>query len=136
MQFKVPKFLEREAKIVGPLSFSQTIYFAVAGMIIVVLYYLLPFFLFLVLGIIIGGTAISLVFVKIENVPLPQVFTQSFGYFLSPRIYIWRKKEPLVPIKLVKKKRKEKKGEKEGPLKIFPKSRLKKLASKIEIGLR
>jgi len=135
MQFKVPKFLEREAKIVGPLSFSQTIYFAVAGMIIVVLYYLLPFSLFLVLGIIIGGATISLVFVKIENVPLPQVFIQSFGYFLSPRIYIWRKKEPLVPIKLVEKER-EKKEEKEEPLRVSPESRLKKLASKIELGLK
>ena len=135
MQFKVPKFLEREAKIVGPLSFSQTIYFAVAGMIILVLYYLLPFSLFLVLGILIGGAAVSLVFVKIENVPLPQVFTQSFGYFLSPRIYIWRKKEPLIPVKLVEKKR-EKKEEKEAPLRVSPESRLKKLASKIELGSR
>jgi len=135
MQFKVPKFLEREARIVGPLSFSQTIYFAVAGMIIVLLYYLLPFSLFLVLGILIGGVAIGLVFVKIENVPLPQVFIQSFGYFFSPKIYIWRKKEPLVPIKLVEKKR-EKKEEKEAPLRVSPKSHLKKLASKIEIGLR
>lgn len=135
MQFKVPKFLEREAKIVGPLSFSQTIYFAVAGMIIVVLYYLIPFALFLVLGIIIGGATVGLVFVKIENVPLPQVFIQSFGYFLSPRIYIWKKKEPLMPIKLVEKKR-EKKEEKEVPLRVSPESRLKKLASKIDIGLR
>ena len=135
MQFKVPKFLEREARIVGPLSFSQTIYFAVAGMIIVVLYYLLPFSLFLISGLLIGGAAVSLVFVKIENVPLPQVFIQSFGYFLSPRIYIWRKKEPLLPIKLVEKER-EKKEEKEAPLRISPKSRLKKLASKIELGLR
>ena len=135
MQFKVPKFLEREAKIVGPLNFSQTIYFAVAGMIILVLYYVLPFALFLVLSIIIGGAAIGLVFVKIENVPLPQVFTQSFGYFLSPRIYVWRKKEPLMPVKLVEKKR-EKKEEKEAPLRVSPESRLKKLASKIDIGLR
>lgn len=135
MQFKVPKFLEMEARIVGPLSFSQTVYFAVAGMIIVVLYYLLPFALFLVSAIVIGGAALSLVFVKIENVPLPQVFTQSFGYFFSPKIYIWRKKEPLRPVKLVEKKR-EKKEEKEAPLRVSPKSRLKKLASKIEIGLR
>lgn len=135
MQFKVPKFLEREARIVGPLNFSQTIYFAVAGMIILVLYYVLPFPLFLVLSILISGGAVSLVFVKIENVPLPQVFTQSFGYFLSPRIYIWRKKEPLVPIKLVEKER-EKKEEKEAPLRISPESRLKKLASKIELGSR
>lgn len=135
MQFKVPKFLEREARIVGPLSFSQTIYFAVAGMTIVVLYYLLPFSLFLVLGILIGGTAVGLVFVKIENIPLPQVFIQSFGYLFSPKIYIWRKKEPLVPVKLIEKKR-EKKEEKEAPLRVSPESRLKKLASKIELGLR
>ncbi|MCD6500679.1 PrgI family protein [bacterium] len=136
MQFKVPKFLEQKAKIVGPLTFSQTIYFTVAGMIIVVLYYLLPFFLFLVLAIVIGGAALSLVFVKIENVPLSQVFVQSFSYFLSPRIYLWKKKEPLTQIKLVEKKREKKEEEKETPLKISPKSRLKRLASKIEVGLR
>lgn len=136
MQFRVPKFLEMQARIVGPLSFSQTIYFAVAGMILVVLFYLLPLSWFIILAIVIGGAAISLVFVKIENVPLPQLFTQSFGYFLSPRIYLWKKKEPLTPIKLVEKKREEKEEEKEAPLRVSPKSRLKRLASKIEIGLR
>ena len=135
MEFKVPKFLEREAKIVGPLTFSQTVYFAVAAAILVFLYFVLPTLWFAVCFLLLGGVAFGLAFVKIESVPLPQLFLQSFGYFFSPRIYIWRKKEPLIPIKLVEKKR-EKKEVKEGPLKIFPKSRLKKLASKIEIGLR
>ena len=136
MQFRVPKFLEREAKIVGPLTFSQTVYFAVAAIILVFLYFVLPTLWFAVCFLLLGGVTFSLAFVKIEGIPLPQLFLQSFGYFLSPKIYIWRKKEPLIPIKLVKEKRKEKKEVKEGPLKIFPKSRLKNLASKIEIGLR
>ena len=135
MEFKVPKFLEREAKIVGPLTFNQTVYFAVAAVILVFLYFVLPTVWFAVCFLLLGGTAFSLAFVKIEGVPLPQLFLQSFGYLFSPKIYIWRKKEPLIPIKLVEKKRK-KKEVKESPLKIFPKSRLKKLASKIEIGLR
>ena len=137
MQFKVPKFLEREAKIVGSLSFKQLAYFGVVALILLVLYFVLPLQIFIILFFVIGGLAFILMFMKIEGVPLIQVLPQYFNFFGSSRIFIWRKKEVLTPIKLVSRKEIKKKAEqKEAPLRISPKSKLKKLGSKLDLGFK
>lgn len=135
MQFKVPKFLEREAHIVGTLTFKQLVYFGIAALILFVLYFLLPKGIFLICFFLIGGGAFCLVFVKIEGVPLINVIPQYFGFLGSARTFVWQKKEVLTPIKLVRKKKEEEKPE-EAPLKISPESRLRKLSSKLEIGFK
>jgi hypothetical protein len=135
MQFKVPKFLEREARIVGPLTFKQLAYFGVAGIILLILWFALPKGLFVVFFFLIGGGAFSLVFIKVEGIPLIQVLPEYFGFFSSARTYIWQKKEVLTPIKLVQKPKVKEKKE-EAPLKVAPESRLRKLSSKLEIGFR
>jgi hypothetical protein len=134
MQFKVPKFLEREARIVGSLTFKQLAYFGVAGIILLILWFTLPKSLFIIFFFLIGGGAFSLVFLKIEGVPLINVIPQYFGFLGSARTYIWQKKETLTPIKLVQKPREEKKKTEEASLKVSPESKLRKLSSKIELG--
>lgn len=133
MQFKVPKFLEREPLIIGPLIFKQFLYFGVAALILVYIHFVAPFYIFLIFLIILTALAFSLAFVKIEGVPLPEVILQSFGFLLSSKIYLWQRKEILKPIKIVSRK-KEEKEKKEISLRISPKSSLKKLHSKIEGG--
>jgi hypothetical protein len=75
--------------------------------------------------------AFGLAFIKIEGIPLPEVIIQSFGFVLSPKMYLWQKKENLRPVKFIAKKQEEKEEE---PLRVAPKSILKKLHSKIEGG--
>ena len=133
MQFKVPKFLEREPLIVGPLSFKQFLYFGVAALILVYIHFVAPFYIFLIFLIILTGLAFSLAFVKIEGVPLPTIILQSFGFIFSSKMYLWQRKESLKLIKIVSRK-KERKEKKEIPLKISPESSLKELHSKIEGG--
>ena len=136
MQFKVPKFLEREARIVGTLTFKQLAYFGIAGIILVVLYFLLSKGLFLIFFFLIGGGAFALVFIKVEGVPLIQVIPQYFGFLGQARTYIWQKRETITPFKLVQKPKKEKKEIEETPLKVAPESKLRKLGSKLETGFR
>ena len=133
MQFKVPKFLEREPPIIGPLIFKQFLYFGAAALVLVFIHFIAPFYIFLIFSIILTALAFSLAFGKIEGVPLPEVIVQSFRFLFSSKIYLWQKKEVLKPIKLVSRK-KEKEGKKEVPLKVSPKSSLKKLRSRIEGG--
>ena len=135
MQFKVPKFLEREAKIIGPLTFKQFAYFGVAALVLLFLYFVLSPSVFFICVFLIGGLAFSLVFIKTEGVPLGQVLPHYFGFLISSRTYLWQKKEVLTPIKLVEKKE-QKKKEKAAPLKVAPESRLRKLSSKINVGLK
>ena len=137
MQFKVPKFLEREAKIVGSLTFKQLAYFGVAALILLVLYFVLPLKIFFIFFFLIGGLSFVLIFIKIEGISLLQILPQYFGFFSSSRVFVWRKKEVLTPIKFVSKKEIKKKIEKEEtPLKISPESKLRKLGSKLDLGLK
>jgi len=131
MQFKIPQFLERQPLIIGPLAFKQSLYFGVAILISFYLYSVAPFPIFLIVSIPLMSFAFSLAFIKIEGIPLSEVISQSFGFILSPKIYLWEKKENLRPIKFKDQKQEEKK---EKSLKVAPKSILKELHSKIEGG--
>ena len=93
MQFTVPKFIEHEAKIVGPFTFKQFIYVGIAGGISFVLYLTLPniFHVIIVAVILIGG-ALALAFVKIEGRSLPTIIKDFFIFSSSPKLYIWKKK--------------------------------------------
>ncbi len=72
-------------------------------------------------------------FLKIEGQKVYEILTTSFSFLFSKRKYLWQKKEGLKPIKVVRKRKKEKKKE-EAPLRLAPKSRLGQIKSKIELG--
>jgi len=131
MQFKIPQFLERQPLIIGPLAFKQSLYFGVAILMLVFIHSIAPFPIFLICAVVLISMAFGLAFIKIEGIPLPEVITQSFGFVFSPKMYLWQKKENLRPVKFVAKKQEE---EKEEPLRVAPKSILKKLHSKVEGG--
>ena len=136
MRFKVPKFLERETKIIGFLTFKQLTFVGGAGLVLLILYYILPRYAFFISLLIIGGLVFSFSFIRIEGISLGRIIIQSFGYFLGPKSYLWEKREISPTIKLLKKEKKVEKEKTEAPLKISPESRLGKLSSKIERGLR
>ena len=131
MRFTVPQFIEHEAKIVGPLTFKQFIFIGMAGAVGFILYFTAPFYIFLIACLILGGGAVALAFLKIGGRDLPTVLGNSLKFLISPKMYIWRKKETLV--KVFKKEEIKKEVPEEGlPLKIAEKSQLKKLRTQIE----
>ena len=135
MQFKVPKFLEREAKIVGFLTFKQMIYLGIVGLIFVFLWFIVSHGLFFVLLGVLGSSAVALFLVKIKGVPLNELLIKYFSFLGKTKVYIWRKKESLTPIKVVKiKKQKEKKEETR--LRLAPESKIRKLSSELELGIK
>jgi len=135
MRFTVPKFIDYEMKIVGPLTFRQFIFVGIAGAIGFFLYYTIGktnFFLFIVASLIIGAIAVALAFLQIGGRSLPTILVNFFRFSLSPKIYLWRKKE--MPVIEFKKPSTAEvmEGEVELPLKIAEKSRLKKIKTQIE----
>jgi len=131
MRFIVPKFIEHEAKIVGPLTFNQFIFIGIAGAICLVLYFIIPFSFFVIACFALGIGAVALAFLKIGGRSLPIILANFLKFNVSPKIYIWRKSEAL--IKTFKKEIIKKEEEKEElPLKIAENSQLKKLRTKIE----
>ncbi len=140
MRFTVPQFIEEEAKIIGPLVFKQVIYIGVAAVICFILYFLLPFYLFLICSIILIGGGAALAFLKIGGKSLSSVLANFLRYSLTSNIYIWKKNEqPTINIykKEIKPLEDEiTESEEKLPLKIVAKSRLKKLQTKIETKTR
>jgi len=135
MQFTVPQFIEHEAKIIGPLTFRQSVIIGIAGAICFFLYFSIAevsFFLFLVLSIFILGLGVALAFLKIGPQGLPTILANFLRFSLVPKIYIWRKgKIPVVIFKKVEIKKEMK--EVEPPLSANEGSHLKKIKTEIEV---
>ncbi len=93
MRFEVPQFIEIEDKIIGPLTWKQFVYLAGGAGILIVLYLILPFIVFVILGLPFGALAASLAFHKINNRPF-SIFLESFvGYLTKTKLYLWRRHE-------------------------------------------
>ena len=137
MRYTVPQFIEHEAKIIGPLTFRQFVYLAIAGAGCFIIYFTFSFYIFLISCVVLGLGAVAFAFLKIGGRSLPVIIANFLTYSLTPKMYIWRKKEQAMT-KVYKKGKmpssaKAKEDKDEGlPLKIAEKSRLKKLHTKIE----
>lgn len=133
MRYSVPQFIEYETKIVGPLTWKQSLFIGIPGAICFILYLTLaktnfPLFIFLCL-LLIGGGA-TLAFVRIGGRSLPVVFINFLRFNISPKIYLWTKGEKPIMVLRFEKKKIEKKEEL--PLKIAEGSRLKKVKIQVE----
>ncbi len=134
MEFTVPQFIEREPKIVGPLTFKQFIFVAVAGGACFFLYFFigkknLP--LFIIIAVILMGGSLALCFLRIKGYTLPMIIKNFFVYSVSAKIFLWRRKVVLPKFKKVE--RFEKAEVEEGAtLKMAKKSHLQKLSTQVE----
>lgn len=133
MRFTIPQFIEYETKIVGPLTFRQFIFIGIAGGIVFFLYFSIgktSFLLFLFLAIISMAVGSILAFFQIGGRSFPIIIGNFLRFKLTPKIYIWKKKE--VPMFFKKEELKKEKVEEGLPLKIAEKSQLKKIRNQIE----
>jgi hypothetical protein len=89
MQFQVPQFIETEDKIVGPLTLQQFLYITVSTIVVFFLYFVLATWLWVIVGIIIEGAALTLSLVKVNGRPMRIVATSAFFYVWNPRVYIY-----------------------------------------------
>jgi hypothetical protein len=113
MRFVVPQFIEKETSLIGPLTFRQFVYIGGGGGTIGALYYLLAgthFGLFIIATIFVGAFALALAFYKVQGQDLPAVLQNFFVYSLRPKIYIWKKKHPIM-YKAIERKPIEKEAE-------------------------
>lgn len=93
MRFEVPQFIEIEDKIVGPLTWKQFVYMAGGIGLLVVLFFSLPFFIFIIFGLPIAALSASLAFHKVNNRPFSYFLEAAFSYLTKGKLYLWRKEE-------------------------------------------
>ncbi len=134
MSFIVPKFINRETRLIGPLSPTQVGYLGSAGITCFILYFFIssiPFFIAICLVLV--GIASIFAFGKINGRPIILMIKNFFSFSFSSKIYIWKKLG--ASPRIIKVKKKEEKQRERGPiLNISQRSRLKSLSSKIETG--
>jgi len=133
MEFTVPQFVEREPKLIGPFTFKQFIFVAIAGAACFFLYFFIgkknmP--LFILIAVVLFGGALALAFVRIKGYTLPILIKNFFAYTVMPKIFLWQRK--LIPPKVSKIKKFEKAEVEETPLKIIEESSLQKLSTQVE----
>jgi hypothetical protein len=96
MQYEVPQFIEVEDKIFGPLTWRQFLYLAGGGGMAVVMFFMLPFILFVIFGIPLVILAVALSFYPVNNRPFSYFLEAFLGYVSSPKLYLWRKNQEFV----------------------------------------
>jgi hypothetical protein len=92
MRFEVPQFIEVEDKIFGPLTWRQFIYMGGGIGIGIVLFFVAPFFLFVLLGLPIAGVSFALAFYPVNNRPFSYFLESAFRYIRGSRLYLWQKR--------------------------------------------
>ena len=112
MLFNIPQFIEKEDKIVGPLTAKQLGWMAGAGVTLLVLYSLLDtatFYISAIPVIIIFG---GLAFYRPYNQSLFSFVISVVFFSFHPKVYVWRRvPEAIKPPKRVIPKKTEKKQE-------------------------
>ena len=130
-QYPIPQFIEQEGKIAFFLSFKQFFYLVGAGVVIFMLYYILPSFLFYITAGITAIGGIALAFVTINGVPVLNYVMSSVGFSMGGKDYTWKKKESPYPFKPIARTHIKKLDQ--GPVLQAQTSQLKKLKNSVDL---
>lgn len=96
MRFEVPQFIEIEDKIFGPLTWRQFLYLGGGVGMAVVMFFTLPFILFVILGIPLAILAGALSFYPVNNRPFSFFLEAIVNYVVGQRLYLWRQKAEII----------------------------------------
>jgi len=92
MRYQVPQFIEVEDKIFGSISLKQFIYLAGGGGLSFVIFRFLPSIVYSFIPItIVMGFSAALAFYKVNNKPFINVVEAAFKYYVSAKLFIWKK---------------------------------------------
>lgn len=132
-RYRVPKFIEKDPKIIGPLTFKQFAYIGTAGLISAILYFAIPLAPFILIAVFLFSIAIALAFITIGGKTLPEVILHSISYLFSSKVYLWKHKQSTPKI-IERKEEKipEEKDTDQSPLRMTQKSRLKEMETKVK----
>jgi len=91
MIFNIPQFLDKEDKIVGPLTAKQLGWFAAAGAVLLVLWNMLDITAFFIAAFVVVGIAGALAFYRPNGLPLISFIIYSVAFVFKPKMYLWQR---------------------------------------------
>jgi hypothetical protein len=101
MRYQVPQFIEVEDKIFGPFTFKQFIYMSGGAGLCFIAYRTLPFLWAILVMLPAGGFAAALAFYKPNNRPFVDAIESAFNYYITQKLYIWRKVDKKIESKSI-----------------------------------
>jgi hypothetical protein len=91
MQYELPRYIEEEAKVFGPLSLKQFMIAFAGIMACALLFFFLQTWLAAILSVILMSGAIFLMLGKIQGRPASAVVLGAIKHFWSPKVFVWQK---------------------------------------------
>ena len=91
MLFNIPQFIDKEDKIVGPLTAKQLGWLAGGGGVLLVLWNVLDQSAFYIAAIFVGAIAGALAFYHPNGQPLISFVFSSFAFITRPKVYLWKR---------------------------------------------
>ena len=92
-QYQVPQFITIEDKVIGPFTLKQFGFLGAGAVLLFILHSLLATLLYYFSALCIGGLALSLAFLKINEQPLPVVIRHGILFLIRPKLYVWKKEQ-------------------------------------------
>ena len=112
-QFTIPKFIDVEDRILGPLSVRQFVILLIGAIVLFITYKLFVFTWFIVIGIFISIIFGTLAFFKVNGMPFHFFILNLVQTLRKPKVRVWLKDLTTAELKiLLNKKPEEKKEEK------------------------
>lgn len=87
----VPQFIDIEDKVAGPLTWRQLLWVIAMGIILLVLYNMLPGIVFIVVAIPIVLFFSALAFYRPQGQPLISFLGHGFFFFFRPKVAVWER---------------------------------------------
>ena len=91
MRYQTPQFIDIEDRLFGPLTVKQFIYLVGGAGLSFILYRFLPFIVAILIIAPVAALALALAFWKINGKPFVFVLESAIRYYLSEKLYLWRK---------------------------------------------
>ena len=91
MLFNIPQFIDKEDKIVGPLTAKQLGWLAGAFVILMVLWSFLDIATLIIAAIPVLGIFGALAFYQPNGQPLIGFFLSSISFLFHPKMYVWKR---------------------------------------------
>ena len=93
-QYQTPQFIEREPKVIGPLTFKRAAYLGFPLAIIFILWFLIAenyLMIFVLISVVLEGAGVVLAFFKVEGKSVPMLLTDAFFFVTRPKTFVWQR---------------------------------------------
>jgi hypothetical protein len=99
MLFNIPQFIDKEDKIVGPLTAKQLGWMFGAGGVMLLLWAVLDITAFIVASIPVMAIFGGLAFYRPNNMSLIAFLFSSVQFFFRPKMYVWKREPDMIQVK-------------------------------------